>query len=95
MNTETKFNARFIAALLALAALSLVFAATAFGADGVAKVNVNTATAEELQTLPRVGPKLAEKIIAARPIKDLAALDQVKGVGPKMLEALKPLVVFQ
>lgn len=58
-------------------------------------VNVNTATSEVLQTLPRVGPKLAEKIIAGRPYADLAALDAVKGIGPKLLEALRPLVVFK
>ena len=57
-------------------------------------VNVNTATAEELQTLPRVGPKLAEKIIAGRPYANLEALDAVKGIGEKMLAALKPLVSF-
>lgn len=59
-----------------------------------APVNVNTATSEELQTLPRVGPKLAQKIIDGRPYADLAALDAVKGIGPKLLEALKPLVRF-
>ena len=59
------------------------------------KVNVNTATSEQLQALPRVGPKLAEKIIAGRPYKGLEDLDKVKGIGTKVLEALKPLVSFQ
>lgn len=58
------------------------------------KVNVNTATSEVLQTLPRVGPKLAEKIIEGRPYKSLPDLDAVKGIGPKLLEQLKPLVTF-
>lgn len=58
-------------------------------------VNVNMATLAQLETLPRVGPKLAAKIVAGRPYKGLEDLDRVKGVGPKMLEALRPLVVFK
>lgn len=59
------------------------------------RVNLNTATAEQLQTLPGVGPKMAEKIIAARPLADFAALDAVEGIGPKTLERLTPLVRFK
>lgn len=61
-----------------------------------AKVNLNTATAEELGTLPRVGPVLAQRIVDWRkehgPFKAVEELDAVDGVGPKMLEALLPLV---
>jgi len=59
-----------------------------------APVNVNTASAVTLQTLPHVGPKLAQKIIAGRPYKSLADLDKVPGIGPKLLQSLKPLVTF-
>lgn len=59
-------------------------------------VNLNTATAEELGTLPRVGPVLAQRIVDWRkehgPFKAVEELDAVDGVGPKMLEALLPLV---
>ena len=62
-------------------------------------VNVNTATVEELDTLPGVGPALAERIIAYReangPFADLAALDAVEGVGPALLEGIQELVVFE
>lgn len=57
-------------------------------------INLNTATATELGTLPGIGPKTTEKIIRARPIKDLPALDALPGFGPKTIEALRELVLF-
>ena len=88
-----KRNALIIASSLLLA---LTIASAVHGKELPAKpVNVNTATVEQLETLPRVGPKLAQKIIAGRPYKNLEALDAVKRIGPKLLEQLKPLVVFQ
>ncbi|MDJ0320086.1 helix-hairpin-helix domain-containing protein [Pseudarthrobacter sp. PS3-L1] len=59
-------------------------------------VNLNTATLEELGTLPRVGPVLAQRIIDWRTAHgvfgSVEELDAVEGVGPKMLESLLPLV---
>lgn len=67
------------------------------GGGGI--VSVNTATAEELDTLPGIGPTLAERIIAFRDANgafaNLEALDAVEGVGPSLLEKLKELVVFE
>jgi competence ComEA-like helix-hairpin-helix protein len=60
-------------------------------------VNLNTATLEELVTLPGVGPKLAQQIIAARqqkPFTSLEDLDRVSGVGPNLLQKLDGRVVF-
>lgn len=60
------------------------------------KVNLNTADAATLDTLPKVGPVLAQRIVDWRkehgPFKSAEELDAVDGVGPKMLEALLPLV---
>jgi radical SAM superfamily enzyme with C-terminal helix-hairpin-helix motif len=51
-------------------------------------ININTATTAELTALPLVGVKTARKIIAARPIADLADLTQrVEGVDWVTLEA--------
>ncbi|MFW0111776.1 helix-hairpin-helix domain-containing protein [Rothia sp. CCM 9416] len=59
-------------------------------------VNINTAEASELQTLPQVGPVLAESIIAWREehggFQSVDELDQVSGIGPSKLEKLRPLV---
>lgn len=60
------------------------------------KVNLNTAGVEELDSLPKVGPVLAQRIVDWRkehgPFKSVEELDAVDGVGPKMLETLLPLV---
>lgn len=57
-------------------------------------VNINQATSAELAHLPRVGTKLADRIVAHRtqhgPFKRAEDLMEVKGVGDKMFATLKP-----
>jgi len=57
-----------------------------------ALLDLNSATFEELQKLPGIGPKLAERIIAHRPYKTVEGLDEVSGIGPATLKRLEPLV---
>jgi competence protein ComEA len=61
-------------------------------------VDVDVATAAELERLPRVGPALAARIVADRDslgaFGSLGGLERVRGVGPAMLEALAPHVTF-
>jgi competence ComEA-like helix-hairpin-helix protein len=56
------------------------------------------ATVQELLRLPRVGPSLARAIVADRdargPFGSLAGLDRVAGVGPRLLDMLRPYLVF-
>ena len=56
-------------------------------------VNLNQATAEELQALPGVGPALSERIILYRtehgPFKSVDQLTEVKGVGQTKLAKFK------
>jgi competence ComEA-like helix-hairpin-helix protein len=54
------------------------------------KLDVNTATKEQLEDLPGVGPVLADQIIAARPFKSADDLRDVKGIGEKRYEKLRP-----
>ena len=60
----------------------------------VDRINVNTASATELENLPGVGPKMAAKLIAGRPYSSMNDLDKVKGIGPCMLKKLEPRVKF-
>jgi competence protein ComEA len=62
-------------------------------------IDVDRATAKDLEALPRVGPALAARIVTERdahgPFGSVEALDQrVKGIGPAMANALRPLVTF-
>ncbi len=61
-----------------------------------AKVNLNTATAEQLDTLAGVGPATAAKILAFREehggFGSVEELADVPGIGERRLEALRDLV---
>ena len=59
---------------------------------------MNTASAGELTRLPRVGEKLADRIVAHRqkngPFRRIEDLMEVKGIGEKMFQGLKPYVTI-
>ena len=63
-----------------------------------APLDVDRASAEELDRLPGVGPALAARIVADREVNgafgSLAALDAVSGVGPTLIKRLAPHVTF-
>jgi competence protein ComEA len=58
-------------------------------------LDLNTATVAELDRLPGIGPVLAARIVAERekrPFASVNDLRRVSGIGPKKLDALRPLV---
>ena len=62
-------------------------------------VDINTATAEQLDALPGIGPATATKIVADRqangPFKSIDDLGRVAGIGPKKLEDMRALIVVR
>ena len=69
------------------------------GGEAGALVNVNVAAAAELETLPRIGPAMAQRIIEYReangPFAAIEDIQSVPGVGPATFEGLKDLITVQ
>ncbi len=71
--------------------------ATADSAPAGAPLDLNRATAEELEALPGIGAAKAAAIVAARDAQggftSLDELEAVRGIGPALMAKLRPLVV--
>ena len=94
----SKLN-RIAATTLAIALAFLTFTGSVFAAGKplpAGKVNLNTASVEQLETLPGVGPKLAERIVEHRQksgtFKTAEELINVRGIGEKSFAKLQPYV---
>lgn len=65
-------------------------------AEGGGLIDLNTAQARELETLPGIGPSLASAIVAYRedngPFAAVDDVDNVPGIGPKTLNAIRQLI---
>lgn len=87
---------RLVAVALALLVLAPVAAGAAEAAKGV--VNVNTASTEQLQMLPRIGPSVATRIVEHREqngkFATAADLMLVRGIGERTFELLEPYVTL-
>jgi competence protein ComEA len=68
------------------------------GGEGTtgAQVNINTATATELETLPRVGPVTAQHILEYReangPFATIEDIQNVPGIGPATFEGFQDMI---
>ena len=93
---ERQLDRRVRAAFLALALAVLAVPLTAAPAD---KVNINTAGAEELSLLPRVGDVVARRIVEFRQkngkfsaVEDLML---VQGIGERTFELMEPYLALE
>jgi competence ComEA-like helix-hairpin-helix protein len=95
---ERTMNTRIRRIAVAAVAFTLVVlaAAPALAAEG--QVNVNTATAAELERLPGVGPSLAARIVEQREkngaFKQAEDLMLVRGIGEKSFAKMQPYVAI-
>lgn len=87
---------RFVAAVLAVALAVLAapaLSAAAGKAQPTGRINVNTASVEQLTTLPGVGPALAARIVEYRQksgaFRSTQELMNVKGIGEKSLARIE------
>lgn len=60
--------------------------------EGELVVNINTATEQELQTIPKIGPALAREIVRGRPYEKIEDLERVPGIGHYTLNAIRPYI---
>ncbi|MBN2539649.1 MAG: helix-hairpin-helix domain-containing protein [Deltaproteobacteria bacterium] len=91
-------NGKRILALLVVFILVISVAPAALSDEGK-KININTATVEELVILKGIGPKYAERIVRYRkangPFVKVEDIITVKGVGPKVLEVNKDMMTVE
>ena len=66
--------------------------------DAIGKININTASVEELTQLKRIGTKYAERIVEFRekePFKNPEDITKVRGIGMRTYELNKDIIVVE
>jgi len=92
------FNRKLIGAVLLTVFIGLISVLNVYAAE-VEKININTASAEQLAQLKGIGPSHAAKIVAYRekngPFKMPEDLMQVSGIGQKTIEANQESIIVE
>ncbi len=94
-NTGTKVMGWVAVAILAMSAGAAFAGKPVIKKEVSGVVNLNTASAQQLDLLPGIGEKAAKRIIEHRSKTPFAKVDdlrKVKGFGAKKLEKLKPFL---
>ena len=99
--TKTEIFLLVLTLLFAAAAAALFFTGRDAGPQEPQSgpLNINTATAAQLETLDGIGPVLAQRIVDYRetngPFASVEGLLEVKGLGPGILEAIRPQITAE
>ncbi len=68
-----------------------------YGLNSDGRIDINLADADMLQSLPKIGPKTAQRIIEYReiqgPFETVEQIQEVKGIGPATFEGIEDLIV--
>jgi competence ComEA-like helix-hairpin-helix protein len=95
----TKIAAGVAAVATILSTIIWLFSFLPTGSDTIEKgslrVNINTATIEELQSLPGIGMSRANLIVAHRPYESVDSLGKVNGIHRKLLNDIRPYLTVR
>lgn len=61
----------------------------------LAKIDINSASESQLDSLPGIGPSTAQKIIQARPFTNIEDIKNVSGIGDSKFNQIKDLITVQ
>src|SRR5690349_16323882 len=87
----TRFNVPGFWAMVVATAIAVSSWGQSAGSE---LVNVNTADVKTLETLPGIGPTLANRIVEGRPYKSAADLQKVQGLSKSKIDALQDKITF-
>ena len=93
---NSRISGRLVFAIVAILCASGLTAAAAEATESAAgkKININQASAKEMVNLPRIGAKVADRIVEYRQahgsFSKVEDLMEVKGIGEKLFTQLKP-----
>lgn len=65
---------------------------TALVENAAIKININTASSSDLQSIPGIGPSKAQAIIKKRPFKNIESILDVRGIGKSTFNKIKGLI---
>lgn len=93
MNLTKALRSKFLTGIaMAMIGVGTISCQPGAPTEGSIRVNINTCTLTELETIPGIGTELAKLIVARRPYQSVDQLVDVKGIGEKSLDKLRPYV---